>query len=1040
MSIRVDNTNLQEITQTNSKVEVKGNVTVLTQETTTRQVEETTQRVASVQQTMVDVPLFSGDSQMDKIQQEAENMEAQMFQQKMEVVSNTVTETDCGEMGKDGYGVNSTDVETIVTVVDKIKMELARAGVDISIFGDDLSGEQLEKLAGSSGLAQQLASAIKQADLPATEENVADCEETMKQAASLTDCKEETVKYMLQHELAPTVENLYMAQHSTSNAPAAPASVPMDDSLKAQVEQVITQAGLVVNEETLSYSQWMLDNQIPLTEENLKYTADLNNMQLPLDADQLVGAMLEAVAEGKRPQDAMVLEGYSNTDRAEQAAQVVSQATDAEVFRVVEKGLPLTVENLQKEQNVASQAEGQSGSGEWQNTNTSQNIPEYAREDMAYLTAKRQLEETRLIMTAQANYALLKQGISIETKPLEELVAQLKDLENEYYKSLLSQNGVEPTKENTAVFAETMGKAKELETVPAYVLGNVRMGEDTVNTIHEAGVAKQAAMERAGEAYETLKTEPRADLGDSIQKAFQNVDEILADLGLETTKANQRAVRILAYNQLEINTDSIAQMKAADQKVQNLFQNLSPSVVMEMIREGINPLEMDVEQLNARAEEIKDRLDAGGEEKFSKYLWKLEQRQEITQQERDSYIGIYRLLNQIDKTDGAVIGALVHQGADLTIKNLLTAVRSHKNSGINVSVDDSFGEIDTMETPDLSISQQIESAYQTDCAKEAFGMVTPEGVQQAAAQGTLEEMTPEELLWQLRQSQEDAASEEAYYKEQLQEFSQAKEAEARVIQMLTGYDMPVTAYNIMAANQMLHNRNGVFKTLFDNVDMEDEIDFEGAKAEILEDFAEAVKTPEDMAKAQKKLADIAENVMKTMVQSENVRSMDIRDLKITRQQIELGTRMAKEETYAIPVLVADELTNVQLKIVRGKEERGRVDVIFDSPKLGKVAAKFQVQENSVKGYVVSDSAETIEELKQQKERIREHLNLGEDMSFSLDMIHSDHVELSRFISAETGSSAGQEQSGEAYQVQTRTLYGIAKGFLEGVKQAGERMV
>ena len=82
----------------------------------------------------------------------------------------------------------------------------------------------------------------------------------------------------------------------------------------------------------------------------------------------------------------------------------------------------------------------------------------------------------------------------------------------------------------------------------------------------------------------------------------------------------------------------------------------------------------------------------------------------------------------------------------------------------------------------------------------------------------------------------DAASEEAYYKEQLQEFSQAKEAEARVIQMLTGYDMPVTAYNIMAANQMLHNRNGVFKTLFDNVDMEDEIDFEGAKAEILEDL------------------------------------------------------------------------------------------------------------------------------------------------------------------------------------------------------------
>lgn len=1033
MNIRVDNTNLKEITQSNSQVEVKGNVTVLTQETTTRQVEEETGRVASVQQTKVDVPLFSGDSQLDKIQQEADNMEAQLYQQKMSVVSNTVTEKDCGEMGKDGYGVNSTDVDTIVTVVDKIKMELARAGVDISIFGDDLSAEQLEELAGNAGLAQQLESAIKQANLPATEENIADCEETIQQAASLTECTKETVKYMVEHELPPTVENLYMAQHSTGSGTAAPVSVPMDDSLKAQVEQIITQAGLLVNEETLSYSQWMLDNQIPLTEENLKYTADLNNMQFPLDAEQLMGAMLEAVAEGNRPQDAVVLAGYGNLDRAEQAVQVVSQVTDAAVWSVVEKGLPLTIENLQAAQNTVQQAEEQ-------NIQASQNIPEYAKEDIAYLTAKRQLEETRLMMTVQANYALLKQGISIETKPLEDLVEQLKAQENDYYRSLLSQNGIPAAEENTTIFAETMGKAQELETVPAYVLGNIRTEEDTVNTIHEAGVAKQAAMDRAGEAYETLKTEPRADMGDSIQKAFQNVDDILTDLGLETTEANQRAVRILAYNQLEINADSIAQMKAADQKVQNLFQNLSPSVVMELIREGVNPLELDVEQLNAKAEEIKDRLDAGGEEKFSKYLWKLEQHQEITPQERDSYIGIYRLLNQIDKTDGAVIGALVNQGADLTMKNLLTAVRTNRNSGINVSVDDSFGEIDTMEKLDLSISQQIEAAYQTDCAKEAFGMVTPEGIEQAAAQKAVGDMTPEELLWQLKQSQVDTASEEAYYKEQLQEFSQAKETEAQVLQMLTGHDMPVTAYNIMAANQMLHNRNGVFKTLFDNVDMDAEVDFEEVKAEILEDFAEAVKTPEDMAKAQKKLADIAENVMKTMIQSENVGSMDIRDLKIARQQIELGTKMAKEENYAIPVLVADELTNVQLKIVRGKEERGRVDVIFDSPKLGKFAAKFQVQQGSIKGYVVSDSAETIEELKNQEESIREHLSLGEDISWTLDMIQSDHVDLSRFSTGETGSAAEQEQSGEMYQVQTKTLYNIARGFLEEIKQAGEKML
>ncbi len=42
-----------------------------------------------------------------------------------------------------------------------------------------------------------------------------------------------------------------------------------------------------------------------------------------------------------------------------------------------------------------------------------------------------------------------------------------------------------------------------------------------------------------------MMTAPRKDMGDSIQKAFRNVDDILEDLGLETNDSNRRAVRIL---------------------------------------------------------------------------------------------------------------------------------------------------------------------------------------------------------------------------------------------------------------------------------------------------------------------------------------------------------------------------------------------------------------------------------------------------------------------------------------------------------------
>lgn len=1039
MNVRIDNSNVTEITRINHSVEIKGNATVTAQETTTEQVEKQTGRVTAVQQTRVEASVCPAESQIEKIQQDAENARTELIQQKMEVVSNTMSEEDCEKMGEDGFSVNGTEVETIVTEIDKIKMELAKAGVDISVFGDELSKEQLEALAGSAGLASQLESALRQADLPATEENISDCMETVQQAADLTNCSDETVKYLLEHELPPTVENLYKAQYSANygTANSKNAGIPMDDHLRMQVEQVIARAGLSVNEDTLNCSQWMLENEIPLTEENLRYAMDLKELQLPLGPEQLAGAMLEAVAEGNRPMDAVVLEGYSNGDRANEAAQTVSRATDAQVWNVVKQGLPLTIENLQAAQNTEKQQEQENG----RPFSESQDIPEYAREDMEFLTAKRQLEETRLMMTAQANYALLKQGISIETKPLAELVEQLKSIEEQYYKSLLSQNGIPATPENTEVFAETMGKTRELAEVPASILGNIRTDEDGIPAMHETGMSEQAKMERAGEAYETLRTEPRKDMGDSIQKAFRNVDDILKDLGLETTEANQRAVRILGYNRMEINSESIAGIKAADQKVQNMFQNLSPAVVMEMIREGVNPLELNVEQLNSKAQEIKSRIEDASQEKFSKYLWKLEQNQQITPEERDSYIGIYRLLNQIDKTDGAVIGALVHQGADLTMKNLLSAVRTNRNPGINVSVDDDFGETDEIHSQELSISQQIEAAYQTDCAREAFGRMTPEGMQQAEDQGagrSWEEMTPEELLWQLREAPADEETERLYYQEQLQEFAGAKEAEAQALQMLSAYDMPMTAYNIMAASQMLHNRNGIFKSLFDPKNLDKEVNFEAVKEEIIKEFGEAVKTPEEMAEAQEKLADLAENVMKTMIQSEDVRSLDIRDMKVMQQQIELGTRMAKEENYAIPVLVADELTNVQLKIVRGKRERGRVDIMFETPKLGKVSASFQVQKESIRGYLVSDSPETIKELKNHEADLRARISQDEGQTWEINMICSDHPDLSNIFSKEKGME-DSEQTAEEQQVQTRTLYGVARAFLEEVKQTGQNM-
>ena len=83
----------------------------------------------------------------------------------------------------------------------------------------------------------------------------------------------------------------------------------------------------------------------------------------------------------------------------------------------------------------------------------------------------------------------------------------------------------------------------ELKQQPAYVIGQMD-ADDSVQEIHDAGAQMQRAFAQANESYETLMTAPRSDMGDSIKKAFSNMDDILQDLQLDTSETNRRAVRI----------------------------------------------------------------------------------------------------------------------------------------------------------------------------------------------------------------------------------------------------------------------------------------------------------------------------------------------------------------------------------------------------------------------------------------------------------------------------------------------------------------
>ena len=75
------------------------------------------------------------------------------------------------------------DIETVVTIIDRIKAELAKSGVHITGYTDDLDSETMAQIVGSEVLARQLQDAFRQNDIPVTEENLAAAAEALQEAS-----------------------------------------------------------------------------------------------------------------------------------------------------------------------------------------------------------------------------------------------------------------------------------------------------------------------------------------------------------------------------------------------------------------------------------------------------------------------------------------------------------------------------------------------------------------------------------------------------------------------------------------------------------------------------------------------------------------------------------------------------------------------------------------------------------------------------------------------------------------------------------------
>ncbi|MBR4144208.1 MAG: hypothetical protein IKU06_01980 [Lachnospiraceae bacterium] len=663
-----------------------------------------------------------------------------------ELVKN-LTGDDYESLDEEGMSLEKFSKKRLERAIERIKenREVREVRLAEGVEKQQEYRETVDRMAvmakAETGTEKLIAKMLYDADLPVTEENIAEVSQaadTALNAGKLTDSSE---SYLIRNNLMPTIENIYRAVHSGEMR-----QMPIDDtsweSLKEKALEIVKEAG-TDSDKGLESAKWLVEHELPVTAENILYKSELDayNNAGSVSKEDIFGAAIRSMQEGGSAKEGVVI------SRLDEATAVIEKETENLINKIPfirNEAIHLaftqgaTEENVTIPQLVKAEESIETG------TNAGASVKLIEEE----VTVRIQLEEVRVSLNIEAGRRLMANGIDILKDSLMQVSEGLRELKAEYfegvYKEIEADYGKSSvTASEAAKLAveteESLGKIYnaplELYKATFSVRRSVTLAEisDTGETLIKESVSassasisiSSASMTAALSSYESSSTEVRRDLGDSIKKAFAgSVDSLLTANGLDVTEGNRRAVRILGYNSMEITAESIEEIKYFDAKVTGLIDKMTPPVVMTMIRDGINPLECTIDELDEKVSSILKEQGNTAEQKYSEFLVRMEETDSITQNERNAYIGIYRLLYNVEKNDGAAIGSLLQSGRDLTFGNLLTEERT-MNLGVDLSADD-----DTAVKTSYyrnSVSAQINEAFifQRRLAGEALDVTDP---------------------------------------------------------------------------------------------------------------------------------------------------------------------------------------------------------------------------------------------------------------------------------------------------------------------------
>lgn len=850
---------------------------------------------------------------------------------------------DAVKLDEDGFNLTDATPDDMVNIIEKIKIELAMHSDDYVNYGTAVSKDKIESVTGSAATAASVESRMQGADIAVNDESVAEVKGTLEKSKELKPLSENTKNYMVANGIEPSIAGIYQAQAATSSSISADgvtigkcADAISDadfEALRPGIEKIIASSGLEVNDNTLADARAFIDAQIPVTKENLEYKARLDAIdieKIQADPDKMLNKILDNMKLGGKAENTLVT--GSPIDDIRTALDTINRAEYSDVANVVSKGETFTIASLKLEMDARSfSIEYSAASVSTGNSEVRNQVSDVQQAaDKAYDT----LVTARVLMSANASVYLVKNNISILTTPIDELNSMLMEYE-----------------QADGMYAEAQ---------IAYT--DVLEARKTLNEIVRNPARVFASMfDKMNETYEAVGTQIRGDLGDSLKKAVQgSADDIIKELGLEGTDEDKEAIKILAANNMDMTKENVETVKSVNAMINNLIKNMKPETVLNMIKDGVNPMNASIEEVNEYLTEANDKASKDNEEKFSKFLYKLDRTNGITKEQRKQFIGIYQMMNIFTRDAGVAAGALIKQGAEVTMNNLMTAYNSRKHYDMDTVIDENTGMAEVS-----GIANYYSALFMAN-----GGLVTPNTLKNVDNSSGIGEQSVEMFIEQLEDNY-DAAAEEQYYEEYLKEQQAAVQAGADILRQIRNADTEINSGNIQAVKAFLESGQfpdirGV-KTTHDYA--RDSIEKIGHKEKLSLMYEEMKdETEEELQEVLSKAGDLDTQI--------DVNYEGFLDLRLKDRTIGYIKNLALRHDYRIPYITDSGSTGMlKLTLVQDDDNKGRISVNMLSSVLGKVSVEAKADRESLGMYIVSDTAVS-DEGSQLLEDMEENLKEG----------------------------------------------------------------